>query len=455
MTWGTERVGAALFLAGLVALLCVAGVTAYLTHSLDETAAVGARMSDWRQANFELMDAAQNADAGQRGYLLTGDHAYLEMQNEAVRTLPARLEVMRAMTPADERQQHLFARAEGAIRGKLEEIAATTNLKAAGRDAEALAIINAQDSKAHMDAVRGSLRELADYQTSNLMDLRAKSSQRRQWLLVGATLALGLSMLLLSGALIAAFRQLRLLRAREAQLSINNEMLEQLVRERTEGLERATQDLQRESEQMQALLAEINHRVGNSMQMVSSFLGLQAEKMEHPEAREALDSARARVQAMASAQRRLRLTGTSDIVKVDQLLENLVADIRQAMSEDERVDILVDAEPADAPSRDAISIGVILNELVTNALKYAFPDQRTGRIAISLKSGKDRLPLRLTIEDDGVGLPATRRKSGLGLDVVTALAMSLDASVKTEPVNDGGPNRGARIILTFATQHEA
>lgn len=450
LDWRSERIGAVLFLAGLGALLGVAAAIAYLTRSLDGAAAAGVQLSDWRQANFELMGAVQEADAGQRGYLLTGDRVYLDQLRRAAAAIPERLAVMRGLTPQDERQEASFARVEAAVDGKLREVVSTADLKAAGRTAEALTIANAATSRDLMETVRASLRQLADYQTSRLMDLRGLSSRNRKWLLIGTSLALALSVLLLGAAVTSSLSQLHRARARESELAVSNEMLESLVRERTESLERATQELQRESEQMQVLLNEINHRVGNSMQMVSSFLGLQAEKTEHPEAKEALDSARARVQAMASAQRRLRLTGTSDVVNVDALLENLVTDIRSALPGDARIAISVAAEPVSAPSRDAISIGVILHELVNNALKYAFPDDRAGTIRITLAGGRDGTPSRLIIEDDGIGIPTVRRKSGLGLEVVRALALSLGASVSTEPVNTDGPNRGARVVLTFA-----
>ena len=447
--WKTESAGAVLFLAGLGALLGVAAAIAYLTRSLDDAAAAGMRLSDWRQSTFQVMDAVQDADAGQRGYLLTGEPAYLEQLQRAAKAVPGRVVEMKQLTPEDERQQGTLARVEAAIGGKLAEIRTTADLKAAGRTAEALAIADAPESRALMQAIRGSMRQLVDYQTSGLMDIRGVSSRNRQWLLVGTSLALALSVLLLGAAVIASLAQLRRARERETELVVSNEMLERLVRERTESLERATHDLQRESEQMQVLLNEINHRVGNSMQMVSSFLGLQADRTEHPEAKEALAAARARVQAMASAQRRLRLSGTSDVVQVDSLLENLVADIRSALARDSLIDISVAAEPVSAPSRTAVSIGVILHELVSNALKYAFPDNRAGSIRITLNGGKDNAPSRLTIEDDGVGIPTVRRRSGLGLDVVRALAMSLDAQVSTETVNASGPNPGARIILNF------
>ena len=447
--WRTESIGAVLFLAGLGALLGVAATVAYLTRSLDDAAAAGIRLSDWRQSTFQVMDVVQDADAGQRGYLLTGEPDYLDQLQRAAKAIPGHVAQMKQLAPENDRQQATLARVEAAIDGKLAELQATAELKAAGRTSEALAIADAPESRTLLQTIRGSLRQLLDYQTSGLMDIRSISSRNRQWLLVGTALALALSILLLGAAVIASLAQLRRARERESELVVNNEMLERLVSERTESLERATHDLQRESEQMQVLLNEINHRVGNSMQMVSSFLGLQAERTEHPEAKEALAAARARVQAMASAQRRLRLTGTSDVVQVDSLLENLVADIRSALARDSRIDISVTAEPVSAPSRDAVSIGVILHELVSNALKYAFPDNRTGSIRITLAGGKDSAPTRLTIEDDGIGIPAVRRRSGLGLEVVRALATSLDAQVSTESVNASGPNPGARIILSF------
>lgn len=434
----------------------MAAVIAFLTNQLDDAALAGSRLTDWRAANYELLSSIKDLELGQKGYLLTGEQRYLDQQNEAAAKIPAQLKAVQELSPADEAHQALLNRAVVVIRHKLDEIKTTTELKSQGKTDDAIAIVKVPENRDSLIAVKRDFTTVANYLTANLKDIRTTSTVRRQQLVASALAALVLSALLGIAAILAVRMQLNVLRASQTQLTMNNEMLEQLVKERTDSLEKASQEVQREKDQIEALLAEVNHRVGNSMQIVSSFLGLQAERIQNPEAREALESARSRVQAIATAQRRLRLTSAADIVEVNVLLENLVSDIRSALAEDKRIDITVKADPASASSNVAITIGVILTEVVNNALKHAFPGDRPGHIQISLHRGENGAPAKLMIEDNGVGMPGTAEKhKGFGMEVVRALAASLQASVTTEPVQHDGPNKGARVVLTFPVERAA
>jgi two-component sensor histidine kinase len=182
--------------------------------------------------------------------------------------------------------------------------------------------------------------------------------------------------------------QLRLRREREAALA---------------ELQESRNRLEKLAEQQALLLREVNHRVANSLQLISSLIELQARRVPDPDAREMLQRAAERVEAVTLVHRRLYTSNDVQFVAMDQYLAGLVDELgRMAKSEDRQIGVKLSAEPIRVETDKAVSIGLIVNELVTNALKYAYPD-RDGEIRVSF--GQDQAAIRLVVEDDGVGTP--------------------------------------------------
>jgi two-component sensor histidine kinase len=264
--------------------------------------------------------------------------------------------------------------------------------------------------------------------------------------------------ILLSGALAVAGlllmrRQLATLRRDTQSLGMRKAELESMVAERTANLEEARVELQRERDQVKALLRDMNHRVGNSLQLVSSFLSLQSRKTRDPGASAALRSAQARVQAVALAQRRLRLSdsGPDDMADATQLLTGLLEDIRASSVAGAPITLELEAEPYVVKSQDAVSIGVIVGELVNNAMKYALPNGLPGTIRVRLAPARDGTPATLSVEDDGIGFVETPEGAGgLGSEVVNALAIGLNATVARDTPRPDDPRPGHRVVLTIA-----
>ena len=179
----------------------------------------------------------------------------------------------------------------------------------------------------------------------------------------------------------------------------------------------------------QMLLREVNHRVGNSLQLVAAFLHLQSASAGH-DTRTALNEATRRVQAVAHVHRRLYASEDVQKVALAPYLEGLVEDIRATAdggSVGPTLSLSADEIAVD-PDR-AVAIGVIVTELVINAMKYAYPGG-DGPVRISLQRGDGRL--MLAVEDDGAGMPAPAEnaRAGLGRMIIDSMALKLEARIE-------------------------
>jgi two-component sensor histidine kinase len=193
----------------------------------------------------------------------------------------------------------------------------------------------------------------------------------------------------------------------------------------------------------EVLLREVNHRVGNSLQIIASLLHLQANSATQEGVKAALTNAMGRVAAVAQVHRRLYTSHDLKSVLLNQYLESLLEDLRRSAEGNRMSRLTLKAEPIEIDPDRAVAIGIIVNELVMNAVKYAYPDG-AGPIHVELKAqGDDFL---LTISDDGVGLnvKADPRSTGMGQRIVSAMASKLEASVERDPAH-----AGTRIVVRF------
>ena len=190
-------------------------------------------------------------------------------------------------------------------------------------------------------------------------------------------------------------------------------------------------------ERHQILLKEINHRVKNSLQIVTGMLHLQASSVNDAKLSGHLADASNRISAIGRAYERLAYDAGLDSIDLGAYLQAVCAD---AVSSSSRCELIVDAAPDILVHPDrAIPIALIANELVTNATKYAFVGQTTGRIHVSLSRPNENSILVL-VRDNGVGLPlefSLTKSKGLGIRVITALAKQLGGDVSQGTVPDG------------------
>ena len=200
----------------------------------------------------------------------------------------------------------------------------------------------------------------------------------------------------------------------------------------------------------QVLMREVNHRVGNSLQLVAAFLHLQAAGSASTETKEALNEANRRVLAIAQVHRRLYTSDDVKVVALDSYLAGLVDDLREssdAASAENQLSL--DAVPVMVEADSAVTIGVIVTELVINALKYAYPGS-DGPVRVGLAATASG-HYRLTVEDDGVGKGDTGSSrgrgasSGIGRTIIRAMASKLSATVDYDDTATG-----TRAVMDFA-----
>lgn len=201
------------------------------------------------------------------------------------------------------------------------------------------------------------------------------------------------------------------------------------VRDMTDSWEQE-EALRRALEDKNTLLKELYHRVKNNLQLIISLFNLQVRSVSEEQARLALLDAASRVRAMALVHERLYQSGTLSSIRLDGYVRELCEQVAGAASAQQRgIAVDVEAEPLEVGLDVAVPLGLLLNELVTNSFKHAFPGDRRGRVLVTLVRA-DGDTVRLSVGDDGVGLPPgmdrTSRRS-LGLKLVSALTEQLRA----------------------------
>ncbi|WP_062112824.1 sensor histidine kinase [Aureimonas sp. AU40] len=196
-------------------------------------------------------------------------------------------------------------------------------------------------------------------------------------------------------------------------------------------------------ERLEALLKEANHRVANSLQIVSAFVRLQASAATSDEARSALRDTQQRITAIAQVHRRLYNSDDLDLVEMSDYLATLLSEVEATWSTPLAPHRLhLSAEPIRLETDSAVSMGVLVAELVSNGFKYAYPPGVVGEIRVELRAEGSGFVLR--VEDDGQGFdPAAAPKgTGTGSKLVKAMASSLGAEITQE-----NTPRGFRVVV--------
>jgi two-component sensor histidine kinase/CheY-like chemotaxis protein len=218
---------------------------------------------------------------------------------------------------------------------------------------------------------------------------------------------------------------------------------ERMQRER----EQAQRQIAEARDRAEMLLKEVNHRVANSLAIVSSMVQMQAMALGDNEARAVLRDTQARISAVAGIHKRLYTSSDVRFVELNDYLRSLVQELEASLSLD-RIKLKFEATGGEArmPTDKAVSLGIVITELVTNAAKYAYAPGANGEIrvrATALSGGG----VEISVEDDGVGWTGEGpiRGSGMGSKVVKAMTMSLNSKLHYDP-----SFRGTRAVLPIA-----
>lgn len=185
------------------------------------------------------------------------------------------------------------------------------------------------------------------------------------------------------------------------------------------------------------LMREVQHRIANSLQIIASVLLQSARRVQSEETRGHLKDAHSRVMSIASVQKQLAQSSEGEVVLRPYFVQ-LCASLGASMIEDpSRVSIQVTVDESIVSSDKSISLGLIVTELVINALKHAFPGDRPGRISVRYEARGPNWTL--SVDDDGVGMSDDPEiaKPGLGTSIVEALATQLEADVQVGNARPG------------------
>ena len=219
------------------------------------------------------------------------------------------------------------------------------------------------------------------------------------------------------------------------------------------ALEREREDLlvklQALVREKDGLLEELEHRVGNSLQIIAAIILMKSRMVTSEETRFQLEDAHKRVMSVAAVQKHLHTTRATGAIEMGPYLTQLCESLKTSMISDYRpATLTVTSDAGEVKARDAVSLGLIVTELILNALKHAFTDYRVDRqIAVGFAvAGANWM---LSVVDNGIGAPVgvfAQPKSGLGTSIVNALAEQLDAKVEVV----SGP-QGTSVSVTHAT----
>ncbi len=252
--------------------------------------------------------------------------------------------------------------------------------------------------------------------------------QRFQYLIIG-----------IASLLLIAFSAIFIFYRRNQR---KNKRLEEL----NESLQEKNLQLDERSEQNELLVKEIHHRVKNNLELVSSLLELQSAQLANRDQQKALRSSQMRIQSMSIIHQKLYRDKTLSTIEMKDYFENLGRQLLDSYNVSDRISLTCGMERIELDLDTAIPIGLIVNEILSNALKYAFPDQRQGIIEITMtEADGDRF--HLTISDDGVGKTSNPDSTGFGSQLIMLLTKQLGGSLREEVSN------GTRIFLDLKKAH--
>jgi two-component sensor histidine kinase len=213
---------------------------------------------------------------------------------------------------------------------------------------------------------------------------------------------------------------------------------------------RAEEHLKDSLREKDMLLKEIHHRVKNNLQVITSLLSLQSRHLRDDQAKTLFDESRNRILSMAMVHEELYKSGDLDRISFVEYIRSLVKNLLRSFGIDGKAPIKLNVDVADVYLRidTAIPCGLIINELISNSLKHAFPGGRTGTISVTLKRIEPET-FNLRIADDGVGMSRNidiKQSGTLGLELVSALVDQIGGVLTTE--RDGGTS----FSITFKAE---
>lgn len=351
----------ALLAIGFFALCAILGTNIWL----GERARVYSRdvidARDVKAIAVDLRAALQTAESSQRGYVYTGNEIYLapydlakDRAQKTAAALPPLLSSYAGLGPA-------VSRLNATITDKLKEMDDLIQLKQSRDDAAALALVRTNRGKLLMDEINLFVSGIVLAADSRLSDLVQEQSENALLLrlvsIVGSLVILGAAL----AAILTIVKYTRELNLARSELTSANDRLELRVTARTAELAIANSEMRNARDRAEALLAEVNHRVANSLSLVASLIGLQTRALDSEAAKAALDEARSRVQAIALVHRRLYDGGDAREVALDEYVASLLEQFKTAIDAG-GISLRYELEPLKLKTDASINLGVVVTE---------------------------------------------------------------------------------------------
>ncbi len=427
---------------GFLALIVIVGTTIWLVERGNRLFEQSALQRTIRVAAVELRDHLRTAESSQRGFLLTGNQIYLAPYDTAKTRARQELDDLGGVIASDAPNRAMLPRLSEAMSEKIADMDSSIALKSAGRDVEVMALLQSNRGKALMDEINvflyGAILTADENGTLNGAEQQRNASLLR-WISAGAAVVIILVVFVVAFSVHRNGQDLKLARD---EVRATNLSLEERVKTRTADLAMAR-------ERAEVLLAEVNHRVANSLQLVAVLVRMQMRAVTDPAAQDALRETQSRINAISLIHKSLYTSGDVTNVALNDYLGDMLSNLETAMKKDGHTAVLkCYLEPMSLRTDASVNLGVAVQELVTNAFKYAYPDEKTGEVRVRLRRLSDG-KAELTVEDDGVGIApnAAHTGTGLGSKIIQTMASALQTRV--EYINCA-PGTAARMVLTTA-----
>jgi len=397
-----------------------------------------------------LLKSVRNAESGQRGFLLTEDRAYLRPYYQSQMDYAGLETSLRQVTIAQPNTRELVDRLLANSAAKMNKLQASLQAYENHGKAAALSLINSDEGLNLMGVIEEDVAVFDNLQNKRLVEAATKLEQGLDTITVTMMASVATILALATFSILLTRRQFADIEANQKALVSLNEELDDRVERATRDLilarERAEEETvraEREKSRVELLLHELNHRVGNNLAMVSSLVGIQASQAKNIETKEALKAARSRIALVGSAQRRLRIDDNLSSTDSATLLEDTIEDI-QENSPKSGVTITAESDHLVLDSRDAITLAIMAGELVVNALKHAFPNERVGWIKVRFYKDVGDIHV-LEVEDNGIGMPedAETQSDGLGSQIIERFCTQYDAEIQRASY----PQKGTKVRL--------
>ena len=427
-----------LLLVGFLALLAIVGMTIWLGENAQRYVDEASQVRDSRMSAIELRSALQNAESSQRGFLVGGNEIYLAPYGNAKTQAQVQFERLKASLAGSSQTSPMIKRLSDVIAEKFGEMDRSIALKGDLHDADAQDLFSSNRGKALMDEANVFLSSIIRISDERLTIGIVEQQRNATWLrwvsLIGGLIII----IVVGGVTVTVFRYAGEIVQTRDEVQVLNASLEQRVKNRTA-------DLIAERDRAELLLAEVNHRVANSLSMVAALVRLQSNGVKDQVARDALNETQGRIDAISAVHKSLYSSGDARFVDLEQYLSGLLSNVETSMrNEGHGASLRYDLEPLKLKPDLSVNLGVIVTEWVTNAFKYAYPD-RAGEVRVHLRRLSEGRA-ELVVEDDGVGrgMEGAPRGSGLGTRIVNAMARTIDAEVEYIARH---PGTGARLAF--------